>query len=262
MAGMLLVGLGLVVTRELMRTARGAGRAVDATRPAADRAAPAPVRPAAVASHAPEIAEETSFGGLARALHRRVAAVPGQRTLLFATGGGSDGPAIGLALARLLSEAGCSVVAVDAGTDGTGLAGSAGIEPGPGLREVIAGRASFEDVLKCDRESGVHLIPAGASVLAAKSAGTEAQLRLSLEALSEIYDQVLVVVSSGRLKLLSDSLAGLIDTAVEIADGDGYGTPGSVLSESGVEVMRYRPAHTWMGWPKQAAVGTAPIAAE
>lgn len=266
MVGMLLAGLGLVVTRELMRAARGAHRKAGPSPPAAVPAAPSrpSPRPRRVVS-APQLGgapEEMSLGGIAQNLNRRANASPGQRTLITSAGGRSDVPGTSLKIARALAKAGRSVVIVDAGADGPGLAGSAAIALEPGLRDVVAGQASFEDVLATDAQSGVNLIPAGSPALAAMPAETQEQLQLCLEALSEIYEQVLVIVSPARLKPLLGALGGAIDTAVEIGAGEGTGAAARLLSEAGIEVMRYRPAAAQMGRLKPLAPRSAPHVAE
>ncbi len=160
---------------------------------------------------------------------------------MTSTGGRGDVTGPSLKIARALAKAGRTVVIVDAGTDGAGLAGSTGIAAEPGLREVIAGQVSLEDVLSADSASGVHLIPAGSPALATLPVEAQEQLHQTLETLSASYEQVMILVSPARLKPLLGMLAGALDTAIEIGVSGNSGTSGRLLSEAGIEVMRHRP---------------------
>ncbi len=266
MAGMLLAGLGLIITRELMRAARGVSREIDRVRPLEDEVAPPsyidPERRAAAVKQHQTLPEEMSLGVIAQKLNRRAINAPGQRTLVTSAGGRGDVPGTALKLARGLAKAGRSVVIVDAGVDGSGLAGSAGIAAGPGLREVIAGDARFEDVLVRDAESGVGFVPAGAPALATVAVEARDQLVPSLELLSESYEQVFVVISPARLKLLTGALSGAIDTAIEIGIGEGQSPAHRLLSEAGVEVLRYRPPTAQAVRPRAASARPQPPAAQ
>lgn len=266
MVGMLLAGIGLVITRELMRAARGAHRQLDRAVPAEDEVTPPsyidPARRAAAVERRSTLPEEMSLGVIAQKLNRRATSAPGQRTLVTTAGGRGDVPGTALKIARGLAKAGRSVVIVDAGVDGSGLAGSAGIAAEPGFREVVAGEARLEDVLARDAESGVGLVPAGAPSLAAIAVDARDQLRLSLELLSDSYEQVLVVVSPARLRLLVGALGAAIDTAIEIGIGEGQSPSHRLLSEAGVEVMRYRPAAAQAVRPRSASARPQPPAAE
>ena len=255
MVGMLLAGLGLVVTRALMAAARGASRK-PAALPVDAREVirtPKPARPTPLPPEASGDVEELGLEGIAQSLSRRANAAPGQRTLLTSVSGQTDAPGAALRIARALAKLGRSVVVVDAGGDGAGLAGSAGIAPGPGLRDVLAGQASFEDVLASDVDSGVHLIPAGSPARAAAAIEAHKQLQLSLDALSEVYEQVLLIVSAAQLGPLLAVIAGDLDTAVEIAISEGPSPATRLLDEAGVEVLRYRPAGAQVRWFANAA---------
>jgi uncharacterized protein involved in exopolysaccharide biosynthesis len=264
MVGMLLAGLGLILTGELMRGARGAYR-----RPEAAAATVEPQqglrRTAFIGRNPGPHAighEEASIGGIVQSLNRRANAAPGQRMLVTASGGRTDLPGTVLKIARALSKAGRSVVVVDAGAEGKGLAGSAGIAPEPGLGEVLVGQASFEDVLATDADAGVHLIPGGASALAAPTVEAQQQLQLALDALSEIYELVLLIVAPARLKSLLAALAGNLDMAVEISASDTPSPASRLLGEAGIEVMRYRPADAQASRPRSVARRSMPPAAE
>ncbi|MEZ5924955.1 MAG: exopolysaccharide transport family protein [Hyphomicrobiaceae bacterium] len=246
MVAMLLAGLGLVVTRELMRAARGglhrpAGASAQAGAPPSD-AMPPPERLHRTPLSVVGSGEELSLGGIVQALSRRVAAAPGQCTIVTAATNRSDVCTASLSIARALAKTGRTVVIVDAGADGSGLAGVARIAGEPGLREVVSGRASFEDVLAVDAESDAHLIPAGSPGLAKALIEAPAQLSLTLEALTEIYDQTILVAAPARLRSLLACLEGQLDLAIEIVGADGATAISALLADQGLEVLRTRVA--------------------
>lgn len=266
MVGMLLAGLGLVITRELMKGARGDSRRPAIAAPVTDAVAPPsyidPIRRSAVGKQRGAPAPEISLGAIAQQLNRRASTAPGQRTLLVSTGGPSDVPGTALKIARALAKAGRSVVIVDAGADGAGLASSAAIASEPGLGEVISGEASFEEVLASDPASGVGLIPAGARAKASFQIEARDQLQQALDTLAESFEQVIVVISAARLKLLMGALAGVIDTAIDIGGGRGSSPVERLLTEAGIEVMRNGPTAVQGQGPRPAAPRPQPPAAE
>lgn len=60
----------------------------------------------------------------------------------------------------------------------------------PGLGDLVAGRASFEDIIGADPSSGLHLVPAGAELTPA--ALDDPAFGLALDALASCYDRVVV----------------------------------------------------------------------
>ncbi|HXW25673.1 MAG TPA: exopolysaccharide transport family protein [Xanthobacteraceae bacterium] len=194
---MLLIASGLIVTGELV--AASSGRAEDAPRVGADEegyferdeprlaeisADAVPVAPAP----APAEASERAIADLAHDIGgsqtgRRVVVVGVQRhigTTLTA-----------LALARELSR-GARVVLVDLAFAHPNLAAVA-VDPGaPGIADLVRGGASFGAIITRDRDSRVHIVPAGrggpdgAAILASDRIG------VALDALARTYDHVLV----------------------------------------------------------------------
>lgn len=236
MVGMGLAGLGLVVTRELMRAARSGRRLGEAVETPVRRAPmPQPGRVRAPLE-APAVTVESSLGDIAQSLARRGLSDSGQRTLVTAPAGRSDTARTALRIAEALSKSGRSVLVIDAGSDLPGLAHAASIGNVPGWREVLAGESSFEDVLATTEGSSVHLIPAGGRAILAATPETSERMQLCLEALSEIYEQVLVVASPSRAK----PLLPWLHAAIEISEDEDSGLS-DTLAAAGLDVIRYHP---------------------
>lgn len=238
MVGMALAGLGLVVTRELMRAARS-GRTLADVAPQPERPVQEPARSLRRQAPMPVISEETSLGDIAQRLVRRSTAEQGQRTLVTAPPGRSDTARTALRIAEALSKSGCSVLVIDAGADGPSLADAASVPSDPGWRELLAGEVGFEDVLATSAAGAVHLIPAGGRAILAFGPETRERMQLCLEALSQTYEQVLIVAAPARAK----PLLPLLDSAIEISDAENGGIAAS-LGGTGVEVIRYHPKIT------------------
>jgi uncharacterized protein involved in exopolysaccharide biosynthesis len=234
MAGMALAGLGLVVTRELMHAARSGRILAGAVLPPG-RPVPEPAMPRRRQTPEPVVSEESSLGDIAQRLIQRTTAQGGQRTAVTAPPGRSDTARTALRIAEALAKSGRSVLVIDAGADGPSLADAASIPSTVGWRELLAGEASFEDVLTTRGEGGVHLIPAGGRAILAFGAEARERLQLCLEALSETYEQILIVASAARLR----PLLPLLDSAIEISDAEDDAAAAS-LGGAGVEVIRYR----------------------
>lgn len=91
----------------------------------------------------------------------------------------------------------------------------------PGLADLVAGRASFEDIIGADPASGLHLVPAGAELTPAVL--DDPAFGLALDALGSCYDRVIVDAGAvGDLALgerpeLMERLHGMATVIVAIA---------------------------------------------
>jgi Mrp family chromosome partitioning ATPase len=94
----------------------------------------------------------------------------------------------------------------------------------PGLSELVAGSASFGQIITRDKYSRVHLITLGRTNADSHSFLSSQKLAITLEALGRSYDYV--VVDAGALPgIAPEQLARLIPRAVLIADAiDGPAT--------------------------------------
>ncbi|WP_020184754.1 exopolysaccharide transport family protein [Methylopila sp. 73B] len=161
---------------------------------AAPAAAPPP--PGLTPSRAESI--EVADAALVSALARQLAAMPTSSGALriLATGARADVSVDDVAtnLARILSESGRRVVAVDAGGGAPRLGDEA---TGPGLAELLEGSVTFAQAIHRDRGSRVHVVPRGGTAYASLDAAAQGRLGVVLEALALTYDFVLLSTPGG-----------------------------------------------------------------
>ncbi|MEO0636321.1 MAG: Wzz/FepE/Etk N-terminal domain-containing protein [Pseudomonadota bacterium] len=114
-------------------------------------------------------------------------------------------------LARSLAAAGSSVALIDASGTWTGTSALLNIADVAGLTDILAGRASFGDIIQRDRKTALNVVGSGRASLQEAERGA-GRLPMILDALSENYD--MLVVDCGRAKG-----AGAARTACENAIG-------------------------------------------
>lgn len=101
---------------------------------------------------------------------------------------GSEGSVL---LARYLAADGASVIVVDMTGAGASSAAMIGPHTLPGIKDLLAGEASFADVIHSDNMSRAHIIPTGAaSAEVAALAGD--RLFMVFDALEDTYDYVII----------------------------------------------------------------------
>jgi len=120
-----------------------------------------------------------------------------------------------IALARSLAQQ-ARVVLVDLALDAPALSIIA-VEPSaPGIAELVAGTASFGQIITRDRYSRVHLIMAGRAPFDAAAIVGSQRLSITIEALGRSYDHVVVDAgAAGEMAL--ERLAMLAPRAVLVA---------------------------------------------
>src|SRR6266542_4384230 len=225
-AGMavLFIAAGWITTRELLIGNPYRGLAVDgaatahARVPEPEREAPdegGPVPPAPVvpgpsvvaAAAAAGIAPERLLADIAAELRRG----DRRRILVAAADRGIDSTTAALALARVLR-----VVVVDLAFSAPKLAAISVDPGGPGLADLGRGTASFGQIITRDRNSRVHLVPAGHVGDEASAMLDSERLRMGIEALTQAYD--LVVFDAGPVPDMQVArMAQLASTAVLVA---------------------------------------------
>lgn len=140
---------------------------------------------------------EAADATMVAALARQLSAMPtddGALRILAAGATSSHGVgAVVMQLARIMSEAGRRVVAIDAGGGGGAMA-----EPGaaPGLSELLDGAATFAQAIQRDRRSRVHVVPRGGSSFGGLDGAAQDRLGVVLDALALTYDFVLIAAPS------------------------------------------------------------------
>ena len=96
-----------------------------------------------------------------------------------------------IALARSLARQ-TRVVLVDLALGAPALSIIAGDPATPGIAELVAGTASFGQIITRDRYSRVHLIMAGSQPIDAAAIMSSQRLSVTIEALARRYDHVVV----------------------------------------------------------------------
>ncbi len=96
-------------------------------------------------------------------------------------------------LARAVAGEGARIIVIDAGDRQWPLAKPFAVTPGKGLSELLAGKASFSEVIVGDSQSNAHVLTAG---MEPGSRPTGHRLDMVLEALEQAYDIVLLHVGA------------------------------------------------------------------
>ena len=117
-----------------------------------------------------------------------------------------------------MSEAGLHVVVVDCNIDNESFADSIGLARRPGITELLVGAATFEDVITYVPKSLVHHIDLGRGANAEDFYFDGDDLNVILDALDDVYDQILVVGRYFTAQALFEAVEGRFDAGISIAD--------------------------------------------
>jgi Mrp family chromosome partitioning ATPase/capsular polysaccharide biosynthesis protein len=120
-----------------------------------------------------------------------------------------------IALARGLAQQ-TRVVLVDLALGAPALSIIAGDPATPGIAELVAGTASFGQIITRDRYSRVHLIMAGCQPIDAAAIMSSQRLSITIEALARSYDHVVVDAGTAGESAL-ERLAQMAPRAVLVA---------------------------------------------
>jgi uncharacterized protein involved in exopolysaccharide biosynthesis/Mrp family chromosome partitioning ATPase len=121
-----------------------------------------------------------------------------------------------ISLARALGRKGRTIM-VDLALESPNLSAIASDANVPGISELVAGAASFGQIITRDRYSNVHLITLGKGQAGDQAMLSSPRLAITLEALNRSYDYV--VLDAGALpEIAADKIAKLAPRAVLVAD--------------------------------------------
>jgi uncharacterized protein involved in exopolysaccharide biosynthesis len=283
MAATFMLGLAWIVTRELLVGARpapsgaggGTGSGKRSLTPQVRSSEPALAAGAAgatasLAAHhptasepqdkpmaAPMAAEDAPVSGpgtiaaIVDVIIEKAGTQGGHRTLVTGSERDIDAGSEALATANELAAAGRSVVLVDWSLEGRGMAHLAGVPEKPGVTDLLAGKASFEDVVVRVPNSEVHMMASG-SALAVEDVSVDSDgLNLVLDALDEAYDHIVVAANFEEARKLLEAIQGRFDAGVTVSDA--AHRVGGLVSDTtflgfevtGIELIHYvRPAKT------------------
>jgi len=234
----LLLSLAFVVTRELFGMARTPATGTGALEQPV--ALPADAHPAPAAP--PRLTART-LPSVARHLIAKANGRSGFRTVV--AGGGAGAGRAAIDIARELARQGQQVILLDWSLDGAGLAPDLGVSPTLGIVDVLAGRASFEDVVERMAGSEAHVIAAGSSAAGTTAAKDKERVDMLLDALDEAYAHVVIAGTWESLRQLFITIEGRIDAGVAVTEGTAEpSAPGDFLgfTVANLDVIRYEPA--------------------
>jgi succinoglycan biosynthesis transport protein ExoP len=210
-----------------------------------DREAPGPIQ--SMAEYPAEY--PVDLGAVTSRLMGRVAVI-GARP-------GVDTTPIAVLLSRTLAGKG-KVVLLDLARGGPGLSALGANPSVPGISELVAGSASFGEIIARDRHSGTHFIAAGQPSADVASMVQSPRLVITVEALARSYDHV--VINAGTLPDLPlEAIAALAPQAVLVADAPD--DPISAAAQEHLLAAGFSAVNMLQGWSAPGADGSAARAA-
>ncbi len=234
-----------------------------AAAPATSHAKAAPETAAAsapVAVTEADVVRVATIGAIARRIASR-SDTGGYRTMIA---GETDLMGISshaVELAKALAEIGQSVVLIDWAPEGDGVAHALALPHGPGISELLAGTASFDQIISRVPSSDAHVIAAGAFESTGAAALDPDRLNLVLDALDEAYDQVIVAGRYESARQFFEAIEGRVDCGVVVADPGRLGAalrdpPASYLGFEVAEIDLIRYDRQGAAVPGQRIVRT------
>ncbi|NJM55304.1 MAG: CpsD/CapB family tyrosine-protein kinase [Verrucomicrobiae bacterium] len=155
-----------------------------------------------------------SIAALIERIGERTPERGGYRSLVTGAADGTDGTATAIALARGLAEAGQPVILVEWTYGQSAVAKALSVPDHPGTAELIAGEASFEDVISGLPGTQCHVIAAGRQLTEAFAGQDPDQINLVLDALDEAYAHIVVTGEHGAVRHLFEAIQGRFDAGI------------------------------------------------
>lgn len=129
--------------------------------------------------------------------------------------GNSVGAAATVAIGRAAAAKGLRVMMLDLSNGEAGVHVLAGLPAGPGLADMLAGKADFTSIVARDQHSTAHLVRFGIDRSAKAVQLLTGKLDQILNTLNGIYD--VVIVNAGELSSSAQVLAGKVQAALLLA---------------------------------------------
>ncbi len=120
-----------------------------------------------------------------------------------------------VAIARALAARGKRVMMLDLSSSEAGAHTLAGLPSGPGLVDLIAGKANFTSIVTRDTQSSAHIVRLGMNRSADAVALLTQKLDQILQTLNGIYDTVFI--NAGELSSSAQIMAGKVQAALLLA---------------------------------------------
>ncbi|MGI9385445.1 MAG: GumC family protein [Methyloligellaceae bacterium] len=225
MAAVGLLALAFILARELLTAQSHAARpgyAAPAARAPhvspAHNPAPQSAEPIRYSDPVATLAATGSLDMVRRRLLAKANGASGQSVLLVGETDMVESAEDAVDLARTLAGASQRVVLVDISEASSNVAAVLGLPRMPGVRELAAGRATFEQVVRLDPESPVQVFSGGDPRLPAVYTGDGQGLVRIVGALREAYDVVLVHANRSIAPHILRLFEGAPPTAVIVSD--------------------------------------------
>ncbi|MGE5146038.1 MAG: GumC family protein [Candidatus Eiseniibacteriota bacterium] len=124
--------------------------------------------------------------------------------------------AVSLSLSRVVARSGQKVALIDCDLRRPAIHSRLNLPAKPGLVELLAHRAQFKDIVRVDKESGAHIIPAGELAPNPTDLLGSEQMQKLLADLSKVYD--FVVLDCSPVLAVTDArvLARRVDKVVYV----------------------------------------------
>jgi hypothetical protein len=179
------------------------------------------------------------------------------RAVLVGGTSASDGaPAAAIALARAFAAGDDMVVLLDLAHGPSSVSSALHLPRSPGLSDLCAGLARFEDIIRIDAETPLHTIAAGHPRFAAPGDATR-RFTPILQALTQTYDSVVLHADRAALRRVGRALrfelsvvvaalparTGTGEAAADLGDFSAFGCP-VLFYEQGGEERRA----SFLGW--------------
>jgi len=144
----------------------------------------------------------------------------GYRTLVAPQSQGIDAGPTAILLAQGLVAATQPSLLVEWAPGTSQLAASFGLASSPGLAELIAGDATFEDVITTIPGTQCHFLSAGDGLETVAAARDPDQVNLVLDALDEAYAHIIVTGEHDFVRTLFETIEGRFDAGIVVTDPD------------------------------------------
>jgi succinoglycan biosynthesis transport protein ExoP len=203
------------------------------------------------AASAAPLAAGTPLDGLAHRLVTRTDITAGARTLVTADTAGIEPTQRAMDLAEALSRRGKQVVVIQ-----WSLGPRSGVTK-PGICDLLSGTAGFEQVIGRVPGSAVHLILPGRMTADSSQLLDSDRLNLTLDALDEAYDQVVVAAGHDDAQNLFEAIEGRFDAAVVVSAEPSLPLPSTETSV----LLGYEVAGIDIVYVAPSVAGTAPALA-
>ncbi|MEM7777121.1 MAG: exopolysaccharide transport family protein [Pseudomonadota bacterium] len=156
---------------------------------------------------------------IASALQARERDGAGLRSMIVGADPTIDGRAEALTVAEILRAGGQSVLIIDWDLSGNGSPMLTGVSGSAGVSDLLTGAAALDDVITALVDSTVHVLPAGSGSSANEKPDTD-DLNMLLDALDDVYDQVIITGCFADCLDLFETIQGRFDAAAAVYNVD------------------------------------------